>query len=166
MNRRRSRDGLSFGVAYTYEIVNKTLGADRSLRRRQPRQELQLRRPPAAHARRSTTRGWCPDSAESSSRRRCEAIVNDWQISGVTSFLSGTQGGFTYAYSAVPDGRAHRQRLDRRRSESSAHHLRSDAAAVAADVRAPVQDRMHRGAGRRRITSAPRAATSSRDRGT
>ena len=33
-------DGLSFGVAYTRELVNKTLGAHRSVRRRQPRAQL------------------------------------------------------------------------------------------------------------------------------
>jgi hypothetical protein len=33
------------------------------------------------------------------------AIANGWQISGLTTFLSGTQSGFTYTYGgSVPTG--------------------------------------------------------------
>jgi hypothetical protein len=31
-------------------------------------------------------------------------VANDWQLSGVTSFLSGAQGAFTYSYTSVPAG--------------------------------------------------------------
>jgi hypothetical protein len=39
-----------------------------------------------------------------SSAALLRAIVNDWQLSGVTSFLSGAQGPFTYSYTSVPTG--------------------------------------------------------------
>ncbi len=50
LTRRLSRDGFSGGVAYTYQIVNRSLGADRSVSRRQPGATLQLSRPAAAYA--------------------------------------------------------------------------------------------------------------------
>ena len=40
VNRRRSSDGLTFGVAYTRELSNKVLAGHRSVRVRQPRPEL------------------------------------------------------------------------------------------------------------------------------
>ncbi len=33
-----------------------------------------------------------------------KAVADNWQVSGITSILSGTKQGFTYAYTGVPTG--------------------------------------------------------------
>ncbi len=102
LTRRQSKDGLSGGVAYTYQIVNKSLGAidpflaDNGARNynsvgRRPHTltlhySYRVPRPPAS----------TPDVLK--------AMLEGWQFSGVTSMLSGAQGGFGYIYSNVPTG--------------------------------------------------------------
>jgi hypothetical protein len=100
--RRRRADGLTFGAAYTYEIVNKTLGAvDPFLADNRARNYNSVgRRPHTLNLHYS----WLVPGAGRSSAGWLRAIANDWQLSGVTSFLSGAQGAFTYSYSSVPAG--------------------------------------------------------------
>ena len=100
--RRRRADGLTFGVAYTYEIVNKTLGVvDPFLADNRARNYNSVgRRPHTLNIHYS----WLVPGVSRSSAAPLRAIANDWQLSGVTSFLSGAQGAFTYTYSSVPSG--------------------------------------------------------------
>lgn len=100
--RRRRADGLTFGGAYTYEIVNKTLGAlDPFLADNRARNYNSVGRRPHAL---TIHYSWLVPGVLRSSPALLRAIVNDWQLSGVTSFLSGAQGAFTYTYSSVPRG--------------------------------------------------------------
>jgi hypothetical protein len=100
--RRRRADGLTFGAAYTYEIVNKTLGVvDPFLADNRARNYNSAgRRPHTLNIHYS----WLVPGVSRSSAALLRAIANDWQVSGVTSFLSGAQGAFTYTYSSVPAG--------------------------------------------------------------
>jgi hypothetical protein len=100
--RRQRADGLTFGVAYTYEIVNKTLGAiDPFLASNRARNYNSAGgRPHSLNIHYS----WLVPGLSRSRSVVLRGIVNDWQLSGVTSFLSGTQGGFTYSYREVPQG--------------------------------------------------------------
>ena len=99
--RRRRQDGLMFGAAYTYEIVNKTLGAiDPFLEDNHARNYNSVARRPhnlTIHY------SWLVPGLDSASPV-LRGIVNGWQISGVTSVLSGAQGAFTYSYINVPTG--------------------------------------------------------------
>jgi hypothetical protein len=93
--RRRRQDGLMFGAAYTYEIVNKTLGAiDPFLEDNRGRNYNSVGRRPhnlTIHY------SWLVPGLDSSSPV-LRGIANGWQFSGVTSVLSGAQGAFTYSY--------------------------------------------------------------------
>ena len=102
LNRRRSRDGLAFGAAYTYQIVNKALGAiDPFVPDNRARNYNSAgRRPHAVTVHYSYS---VPNIARTA-HPAWRAIVNDWQISGVTTALSGAYGGFSYVYSNVPSG--------------------------------------------------------------
>jgi len=100
--RRRRADGLTFGAAYTYEIVNKTLGAiDPFLADNRARNYNSVGRRPHTL---TIHYSWLVPAAGGSGPGWLRAIVNDWQLSGVTAFLSGAQGGFTYFYSSIPSG--------------------------------------------------------------
>jgi hypothetical protein len=100
--RRPSADGLTFGVAYTYEIVNKTLGAtDPFLADNRARNYNSVgRRPHSLNIHYS----WLIPGLGPSRSPVLRGIINSWQLSGVTSLLSGAQAGFTYSYSRIPDG--------------------------------------------------------------
>jgi hypothetical protein len=100
--RRRRADGLTIGAAYTYEIVNKTLGAiDPFLADNRARNYNSVgRRPHNLNVHYS----WLVPGLSTSRSPVLRGIVNNWQISGVTSLLSGVQGGFTYTYSGAPNG--------------------------------------------------------------
>ncbi len=107
INRRRSSDGLSFGAAYTRELVNKTLsGID-----------------PFVDDNRARNYRWV--TGDNGSRKH-NLVLNysyevpnlgkrwdnlasrlafeGWQVSGITSLLSGTRQGFSYGYDNVPTG--------------------------------------------------------------
>ena len=101
--RRRRADGLTFGVAYTYELVNKTLGAiDPFLADNRARNYNSAGRRPHAL---SIHYSWLVPGLPGSSPAPLRAIANDWQLSGVTSLLAGAQGAFTYTYVGVPAGK-------------------------------------------------------------
>jgi hypothetical protein len=102
VTRRRSRDGLSFGAAYTYQIVNKTLAAlDPFLDDNRARNYNSAGRRPHVL---TMHYSWLVPGLTPTSSPLLRGLVNGWQLSGVTSILSGAQGGFTYAYTAVPTG--------------------------------------------------------------
>jgi hypothetical protein len=103
VNRRRASDGLDFGAAYTYQMVNKTLGAiDPFVSDNGARNYNSAGRRPHAL---TFHYAWLVPGADRASSPWLRALVNDWQVSGLTTFLSGTQGGFSYTYgSSVPTG--------------------------------------------------------------
>ena len=102
VTRRQSRNGLSGGAAYTYQIVNKTLGAmDPFLADNDARNYNSAGRRPHTLTLHYSYR--VPNAA-ASTPLVLRAIVDGWQLSGVTSMLSGVQGGFGYTYSNVPTG--------------------------------------------------------------
>ena len=100
--RRLRADGLTFGAAYTYEIINKSLGAtDPFLTDNRARNYNSVGRRPHTL---TIYYSWLMPGVGRSGSGLVRAIVNHWQLSGVTSFLSGARGAFTYSYSAVPPG--------------------------------------------------------------
>jgi Carboxypeptidase regulatory-like domain len=102
VNRRRSSDGLAFGVAYTYQMVNRTLGAiDPFISDNGARNYNSAgRRPHTLNFHYS----WLVPDLAPTSHALLRAALNDWQLSGMTSILSGVQGGFTYSYAGAPTG--------------------------------------------------------------
>lgn len=101
--RRRGPEGLAFGVAYTYQLVNNTLGAI------DPFVEDNRARNYAANGRRPHTLTVSyaydvPGIGAIWDNQVAKAILDNWQISGITSVFSGTYTGFTYSYTNVPTG--------------------------------------------------------------
>jgi hypothetical protein len=101
-NRRRGPEGLSFGTSYTYQIVNKTLGAIDPFvannRARNYNSAGQRAHTLAVHY------AWLVPNLPHTSPLAVRAILDDWQLSGVTTYLSGVRGGFTYSYTGAPTG--------------------------------------------------------------
>ena len=146
LNRRRSADGLTFGDRLHLPDRQQDARRDRSVPGRQPRAQLQLRRPPAAHVHGPLfVLGAEPRAHRASG---LAGMADDWQISGVTTRCSAARRAASATPTRRADRHAQRQRLDRRRPEPAADRLRSDAAALPANIRASVQDRVHRRAGR------------------
>ena len=88
-----------------------------------------------------------------------KALADNWQVSGVTSILSGVRQGFSYGYTGGADWRADRPGLHQRRRQPRQHPVRSEPAARRADVRAAVHAPSASG---RRPTSSG-SATSTND---
>ncbi len=107
MNRRRTADGLSFGLAYTHELSNKTLAAI----------------DPYVSDNRARNYRWVTGAAGSRNHilnlsysydvpplsrvwnnAVAKAVFDNWQVSGVTSLLSGTRQGFGFGYTGTPTG--------------------------------------------------------------
>ena len=104
VSRRRSRDGLAFGVAYTYEIVNKTLGnaIDPFVPDNRARNYTSAgRRPHVFVANYSYD---IPNLSHRWDHIVAKAVFDNWQVSGVTTLTTGTYGAITYSYSNVPTG--------------------------------------------------------------
>ncbi len=102
LNRRRSTDGLSFGAAYTYQIVNRTLGAiDPFLPDNRARNYNSAGRRPHTF---TVHYSYSVPNLARTAHPAWRALADYWQISGVTTVLSGAQGGFTYTYLPVPTG--------------------------------------------------------------
>jgi hypothetical protein len=100
--RRPRADGLTLGAAYTYQIVNKTLGAiDPFLADNRARNYNSVGRRPHAM---TVHYSWLVPGLTSARSPLLRGVVNGWQLSGVTSLLSGPQGAFTYSYRNVPLG--------------------------------------------------------------
>jgi len=103
LNRRRSSDGLSVGAAYTYQISNKTLGAiDPFVDDNRARNYTSNGRRP--HVLVLNYSYEVPRLSERWNNLLTKAVFDNWQFSGVTTFTSGTYGGFTYNYANVPTG--------------------------------------------------------------
>jgi hypothetical protein len=103
VNRRRSSDGLSVGAAYTYQMVNKNLGTI------DPFVENNTARNYTSNGRRPhvLTINYSYDVPNLSSKWNnllAKVVFDNWQFSGVTTFTTGTYGGFTYGYANAPTG--------------------------------------------------------------
>jgi hypothetical protein len=102
-NRRRSADGLTAGVSYTYQIVNNTLQAI------DPFVADNRARNYTASGRRPHTLVFhyayeVPNLSTKWDNLFVKAIFDNWQVSGITSVLSGTYQGFSYAFTGAPTG--------------------------------------------------------------
>jgi hypothetical protein len=94
---------LSFGAAYTFQIVNKTLGSmDPFLADNRARHYNSAGRRP--HTLTVQYSYLLPNLPRTSIALVARALFDNWQVSGVTTMLSGAQGGFGYMYSNVPTG--------------------------------------------------------------
>jgi carboxypeptidase family protein len=103
VNRRRSANGLSFGGAYTYQMVNKTLGGvDRFVSDNRARNYNSAGRRPH-----TLTLNYAYDVPELSKHWNniiAKVIFDNWQVSGVTSIISGSYDNFSFNYTNVPTG--------------------------------------------------------------
>ncbi|CAN5686271.1 hypothetical protein BH24ACI4_BH24ACI4_23650 [soil metagenome] len=103
LTRRHSANGLSIGAAYTHEMVNKALGSiDPFLPDSRARNYNSAGRRP--HTLTIHYSYVVPNLRRASSPPLLGALLHEWQISGVTSLLSGAQDGFGYVYTDVPTG--------------------------------------------------------------
>ena len=102
-NRRRSADGLTAGLSYTYQIANNTLQAiDPFVTDNRARNyNASGRRPHTLVFHYSYD---VPNLSSKWNNVLVKAFFDNWQVSGVTSFLSGTYQGFTYGYTGAPTG--------------------------------------------------------------
>jgi hypothetical protein len=107
VNRRRSSDGLSFGVSYTRELVNKTLGAidpfvsdNRARNYRWVTGDNGSRK----HIMNINYSYEVPNLSHKWNNVVVKALADNWQLSGVTSILSGVRQGFTYAFTGANPG--------------------------------------------------------------
>jgi hypothetical protein len=107
VNRRRTSDGLSLGASYTYQMVNKTLEgidpfvSDNRARFYRDTTGANGRRP---HAVTISYAYEVPNLGQKWNNIVAKAVLDNWQVSGVTSILSGNKQGFTYGYANVPTG--------------------------------------------------------------
>jgi Carboxypeptidase regulatory-like domain len=103
LNRRRSRDGLSVGAAYTYQISNKSLGAiDPFVGDNRARNYTSNGRRP--HVLVFNYSYDVPNLSATWNNILAKVIFDNWQFSGVTTITSGTYGGFNYNYANAPTG--------------------------------------------------------------
>lgn len=101
VNRRRSADRLSMGFAYTYEFLNKSLGAlDPYVSDNRARNYRSAGRRPHNLV---VNYSWETPGADSASALT-RHLVGNWQISGITQIVSGTRQGFSYSFNNVPTG--------------------------------------------------------------
>ena len=103
LNRRRSTDGLSVGAAYTYQLLNKSLGTiDPFIDDNRARNYTSNGRRPHvlvfnySYEPPSLSRKW--DNVF------VKGLLDNWQFSGVTTITSGTYGGFGYNFVNAPTG--------------------------------------------------------------
>jgi hypothetical protein len=103
LNRRRSSDGLSVGVAYTYQLSNKNLGAiDPFIDDNRARNYTSNGRRP--HVLVVNYSYEVPNLSQKWNNILAKVVFDHWQFSGVTTFTTGTYGGFTYNFANVPTG--------------------------------------------------------------
>ena len=103
VNRRRSRDGLTVGGAYTYQLVNKSLGAvDPFVDDNRARNYTSGGRRP--HVLVLNFSYDVPDLSAKWNNLIAKAVFDNWQFSGVATFTTGTYGGFGYNYANAPSG--------------------------------------------------------------
>jgi hypothetical protein len=103
VNRRRSSDGLSVGAAYTYQISNKNLGAiDPFVDDNRARNYTSAGRRP--HVLVINYSYDVPNLSQKWNNVVAKVIFDNWQFSGLTTFTTGTYGGFGFNYANVPTG--------------------------------------------------------------
>ncbi|MDQ3348923.1 MAG: carboxypeptidase regulatory-like domain-containing protein [Acidobacteriota bacterium] len=103
VNRRRASDGLSVGASYTYQMVNKNLGAiDPFVSDNRARNYTSSGRRP--HSLVINYSYEVPNLSRKWDNIVVKAILDNWQVSGITSMLSGNEQGVGYGYSNVPTG--------------------------------------------------------------
>ena len=103
MNRRRISHGFTLGLAYTYQIVNKSLGAiDPFVPDNRARNYNSNGRRP--HTLTVSYVYDVPRASERWDNLLAKAVLDNWQISGITSVISGAYGSFSYSYANVPTG--------------------------------------------------------------
>ncbi len=103
VNRRRSRDGLSVGAWYTYQISNKNLGTiDPYVEDNRARNYTSAGRRP--HVLVFNYSYEVPNLSQKWNNLLAKVVFDNWQFSGVTTITSGTYGGFTYNYANVTTG--------------------------------------------------------------
>jgi hypothetical protein len=103
VNRRRSSDGLSVGAAYTYQISNKSLGTiDPFVDDNRARNYTSNGRRPHVLALNYSYE--VPSLSRTWNHLLAKVFFDNWQVSGVTTFTTGTYGGFGYNYANVPTG--------------------------------------------------------------
>ena len=109
VNRRRSSDGLSVGAAYTYQIFNKNLGTidpfysgdQRQRYYNQSGNDQTSRRPHVLIINYSYE---VPNLSQKFNNILTKAILDNWQISGITTITSGRYQALNYNYSSTPTG--------------------------------------------------------------
>jgi hypothetical protein len=105
VNRRRSADGLNYGFAYTYQISNENLGSiDPFMTDEQNRARNYNSSGRRPHTLVINYSYEIPNLSQKWDNVIAKSVFDNWQISGITSVLSGTYGGFGYSYSNVPTG--------------------------------------------------------------
>jgi hypothetical protein len=107
LNRRRSANGLTFGLAYTRELSNKTLAAiDPFVTDNRARNYRWVTGNDGSrkHILNLSYSYEVPNASKKWNNGFAKAVLDNWQVSGVTSILSGTRQGFTYGYTGVPTG--------------------------------------------------------------
>ena len=103
VNRRRSREGFSFGAAYTFELVNKSLVAiDPFVEDNRARNYTSAGRRP--HVLVFNYSYDVPNLSARWNHIATKAVFDNWQVSGVTTLTTGTYGAINYSYSNVPTG--------------------------------------------------------------
>jgi len=102
MNRRRTADGLSFGVSYTYAVSKNLGGIDPFVSDNRARNyTLNGSRPHNFVVNYSYD---VPNLSRKWDNLLVKALADNWQVSGITSILSGTRQGFSYGFTGVPTG--------------------------------------------------------------
>jgi len=109
VNRRRSSDGLSVGAAYTYQVFNKNLttidpfytGDIEQRYYNQSGNDQTSRRPHVLILNYSYE---VPNLSQKFDNIVTKALLDNWQISGITTITSGRYMGLGYSYSNAPTG--------------------------------------------------------------
>ena len=109
VNRRRSSDGLSVGAAYTYQMFNKNLttidpfytGDIEQRYYNQSGNDQTSRRPHVLILNYSYE---VPNLSQKFDNIVTKALLDNWQISGITTITSGRYMGLGYSYSNAPTG--------------------------------------------------------------
>jgi len=109
VNRRRSSDGLSVGAAYTYQMFNKNLttidpfytGDIEQRYYNQSGNDQTSRRPHVLILNYSYE---VPNLSQKFDNIVTKALLDNWQISGITTITSGRYMGLGYSYANQPTG--------------------------------------------------------------
>ena len=102
LNRRRTADGLSFGVAYTYSVSEGLQAYDPFVSDNDARNYSRNGSRPHNLVINYTYE--VPNLSQKWNNIVVKALADNWQISGITSILSGTKQGFSYSFTGAPTG--------------------------------------------------------------